>query len=187
MIIAALGTSLTNRAGWLQPLEKELTHRFGHRVTVLDFGRSGATSEWGVTAVTDVIRAQPDVVLVEFSANDAGWLKGISFRRSQENTTEIVRAIKEARPVTKVFLMTMNPVFGPRSWIRPNIDAYYDMYKSLADALGVGYIDNRRAWNRLSNDELRAGIPDGAHPVPELAARLLVPTLARAIGGDRSD
>jgi acyl-CoA thioesterase I len=183
MIVAAFGTSLTNRAGWLQPLEEELTRCLGRQVTVVDFGRSGATSEWGVTAVGAVIRSQPDVVLVEFSANDAAWFKGLSLRRSRENTTKIVRAIRDARPTTKIFLMTMNPIFGPRGWIRPNIDAYYDMYKLLADGLGVGYIDNRNAWNGLANEELRAGIPDGAHPLPDLAARILVPTLARAIHG----
>jgi acyl-CoA thioesterase-1 len=182
MIVAAFGTSLTHQAGWLQPLEKKLTRCLGRQVTVLDFGRSGASSEWGVTAVGAVIRSRPDVVLVEFSANDAAWFKGFSLRRSQENTTQIVRAIKEALPTAKIFLMTMNPVFGPRGWIRPNIDAYYDMYKLLADELGVGYIDNRKSWNGLTNEELRAGIPDGAHPLPDLAARILVPTLARAIG-----
>ena len=108
MIVAAFGTSLTHRAGWLQPLEKELTRCLGHQVTVLDFGRSGATSEWGAAAIGAVIRAQPDVVLVEFSVNDAAWFKGLSLQRSQENTTKILRAIKEARPTAEIFLMTMN-------------------------------------------------------------------------------
>lgn len=183
MIVAAFGTSLTHQAGWLQPLEKELTRCLGHQVTVLDFGRSGATSEWGVAAVGSVIRSRPDVVLVEFSANDAAWFKGFSLHRSQVNTTKILQAIKEARPTTKIFLMTMNPTFGLRGWIRPNIDAYYDLYKLLADQLDVGYIDNRKSWKGLTNDELRAGIPDGAHPLPELATRILVPTLTHAIGG----
>jgi acyl-CoA thioesterase I len=183
MIVAALGTSLTSRAGWLRPLEEELTRCLGRPVTVLDFGRSGATSEWGVTAVGEVIGSQPDVALVEFSANDAAWFKGLSLRRSRDNNTKIVRAIKEARPQAKIFLMTMSPAFGPRGWIRPSIDAYYDLYKILADELGVGYIDNRQKWKSLTTEEIRAGIPDGAHPLPQLASRILVPAIARAIGG----
>ena len=183
MIVAAFGTSLTNRAGWLKPLEVQLTRCFGSPVTVLDFGRSGATSEWGVAAVGEVIRSQPDVVLIEFSANDAVWFKGLSLQRSRENTTKIVRAIRGARPQAKIFLMAMSPSFGPRGWIRRGIDAYYDMYKFVADELGVEYIDHRQSWKNLTKDELREGIPDGAHPLPELAARILVPAIARAIGG----
>ena len=56
----------------------------------------------------------PDVVLIEFSINDAVWLKGVSLQRSRENATKIVHAIKEARPNTRLFLMTINPTFGPR-------------------------------------------------------------------------
>jgi acyl-CoA thioesterase I len=183
MIVAAFGTSLTNRAGWLQPLEVQLTRCLGRQVTVLDFGRSGATSEWGVATVGEVIRSQPDVVLIEFSANDAAWFKGLSLSRSRENTTQIVQAIRRARPHAKIFLMAMSPSFGPRGWIRRGIEAYNDMYKLVADELGVAFIDHRQSWKSLTNDEVRAGIPDGAHPLPELASRILVPAIARAIGG----
>jgi acyl-CoA thioesterase-1 len=183
MIVAAFGTSLTHRAGWLKPLEVRLTRCFGGPVTVLDFGRSGADSGWGVEAVGEVIRSQPDVVLIEFSANDAVWFKGLSLQRSRENTIKIVQTIRGARPQAKVFLMAMSPSFGPRGWIRRGIEAYYDMYKSVADELGVAYIDHRQSWKSLTEDEVSEGIPDGAHPLPELAARILVPTIARAIGG----
>ena len=136
-MVAAFGTSLTNHAGWLQPLQVQLTRCFGHPVRVLDFGRSGATSEWGVATVGDVIRSQPDVVLIEFSTNDAAWFKGLSLPLSRENTIQIVTAIRRARPQAKIFLMAMSPSFGPRGWIRPHVDAYYDMYKLVADELGV--------------------------------------------------
>jgi acyl-CoA thioesterase-1 len=166
MIVAAFGTSLTYRAGWLRPLEEKLARCLAHPVRVLDFGRAGATSEWGISAVGEVIRSQPDVVLIEFSANDAAWFKGVSLDRSRENTTKIVRAIKEARPSARIFLMTMNPAFGPRGWIRLSLDTYYDLYKSLADDLNVGFIDNRQMWKTLTSEELRTGIPDGGHPYP---------------------
>jgi acyl-CoA thioesterase I len=183
MIVAAFGTSLTNGAGWLQPLQVQLAHCLGRQVTVLDFGRSGATSEWGVATVGEVIRSQPDVVLIEFSANDAAWFKGLSLPRSRENTTKIIQAIRRARPQAKIFLMAMSPSFGPRGWIRHGIEAYNDMYKLVADEFGVAFIDHRQSWRSLTKDEVRAGLPDGAHPLPELASRILVPTIARAIGG----
>jgi acyl-CoA thioesterase-1 len=183
IIVAAFGTSLTDHAGWLRPLQIQLTQCLGQPVRVLDFGRAGATSAWGGATVGEVIRSQPDFVLIEFSTNDAAWFKGMSLQLSRENTIKIVTAIREERPQAKIFLMAMSPSFGPRGWIRPRVDAYYDIYKSVADELGVAYIDHRQSWKKLSNDEIRAGIPDGSHPLPELASRILVPTIARAIGG----
>ena len=185
MIIAAFGTSLTHQAGWLKPLEEELTRCLEAPVRILDFGRAGASSEWGVTAVEEVIRSGADVILIEFSNNDASWRKGVSLQRSRENIRQIVRAIEEGQPEAKIFLMTMSPAFGLRGWIRLRLDAYYDLYRLLAGELGVGYIDNRQSWRNLTKDQLTSGIPDGEHPLPELAARILVPTIARAIGGAR--
>jgi acyl-CoA thioesterase I len=183
IIVVALGTSLTHRAGWLKPLEQNLASCLGVHVRVLDFGRSGETSAWGLTVISEVMDADPDVVLIEFSVNDAAWFKGFSLQRSRENTTKIVQAILKAKPETKIFLMTMSPSFGLHGWIRWNVDAYFDLYEPLARELGVGYIDNRPSWKRLTKEELRSGIPDGAHPSPDLAARLLVPTISRAVVG----
>src|SRR5579871_1848939 len=101
MIVAAFGTSLTHQAGWLEPLEAHLTDCLDRPVRVLDFGRNGATSNWGVATVGDVIHSQPQVVLIEFAANDAAFLKGLSLQRSRENLTKIVQSISQARPQTK--------------------------------------------------------------------------------------
>ena len=57
MIVAAFGTSLTNRGGWLQPLQDKLTSCLGRQVSVLDLGSSGVTSEWSLSAVGSVIRS----------------------------------------------------------------------------------------------------------------------------------
>ena len=183
MKVIALGTSLTHSGGWLKPLEQQLTECLDQSVNVLDFGRDGATSEWGVAILPDVVQAEPDVVLIEFSVNDAALFKGISLRKSQENVRKIVLAVRKARPLSRIFLMTMNPAFGPRAWIRPRMNAYYDAYRVLADELGIGYIDNLRDWNNLPEAELRAHIPDGLHPEPKWAHRILVPGIVSAIGG----
>src|SRR4051812_12543860 len=84
MTVVALGTSLTHSGGWIKPLETQLTECLGRPVSVLDFGRDGATSDWGVAILGEVIRARPDVVLVEFAVNDAAWFKGFSLRHSRE-------------------------------------------------------------------------------------------------------
>src|SRR4051794_35875878 len=95
MKVAALGTSLTHGGGWLKRLEHELNGCLKQSVDVLDFGRDGATSDWGVAILDKVIHAQPDVVLIEFSINDAAWFKGISLRQSRANVETIVRTLKQ--------------------------------------------------------------------------------------------
>jgi acyl-CoA thioesterase I len=65
MTVVALGTSLTHSGGWLKPFEKQLTECLGRPVNVLDYGRDGATSDWGVAILEEVIRAEPDVVLID--------------------------------------------------------------------------------------------------------------------------
>lgn len=182
MKVIALGTSLTHSGGWLKPLEQQLTECLDQSVNVVDFGRNGATSEWGVASLPEVVQAEPDVVLIEFSVNDAALFKGISLRKSQENVRKIVLAVRKARPLSQIFLMTMNPAFGPRAWIRPRMNTYYDAYRVLANELGIGYIDNLRDWNNLPEAELRAHIPDGLHPEPEWARHVLVPGIVSAIG-----
>ncbi|MBV9290323.1 MAG: SGNH/GDSL hydrolase family protein, partial [Hyphomicrobiales bacterium] len=73
--------------------------------------------------------------------------------------------------------------FGPRAWIRPRLGAYYDRDGTLARELGVGFIDCRPAWKAMGAAELRQAIPDGLHPAPAAAARLLPPLIAEAIAG----
>lgn len=179
--VVALGTSLTHSGGWLKLLEQKLTGCLERSISVIDFGRNGATSEWGVAVLDEVIHAEPDVVLVEFSVNDAALFKGISLGRSRENVRRIVRTVERAKPHVKIFLMTMNPSFGPHAWIRPRIGAYYKAYGALADELGTGYIDNLRDWENLTQHELSVGVPDGLHPKPEWARRILVPAVSSAI------
>lgn len=183
MRVAALGTSLTHSGGWLTPLERHLARCLQRSINLLDFGRDGATSEWGVAILDEVILAQPDIVLIEFAVNDAALFKGMSLKQSRGNVRNIVRTLRAAQPHVKIFLMTMNPSSGLRGSIRPRLNAYYDDYKLLADELGTGYIDNFSAWNTLTKQELRERIPDGLHPIPESACRILVPAIAGAIGG----
>ena len=179
--VVALGTSLTETGGWLEPLGTVMAERWGRPVMVLNFGKSGANSSWGVGQIERIIATCPDVVLIEFSVNDASWFKGVSLRQSRRNTEEIVARLLGALPLTAIYLMTMNPVYGLRRWIRPRLKAYYDLYGELAKGLGVGHIDNRPAWNRLTRPQLTIAIPDGLHPIPEMTVQLVVPTIARAI------
>ncbi|MEM9724351.1 MAG: SGNH/GDSL hydrolase family protein [Pseudomonadota bacterium] len=192
--VALLGTSLTRRGGWDRALEAALSECLGRPVEALNFAGSGMTSRWGLTQVAAVRAARPDVVAVEFSANDASILKGFSIDESAANARRI---LEELRPAggsggaegPALILMAMNPIHGIRGWIRPWLDHYYDAYAPLAAEVGAAFLDLRPSWRALGAGGLRRAIPDGAHPRPEVAASIVAPALARVIahrkGGSR--
>jgi lysophospholipase L1-like esterase len=181
VIVAALGTSLTEVGGWLDPLGQLIAEQSRQSVSVRNFGKSGANSSWGITQVERLVATHPDVVLIEFSVNDASWLRGISLNQSRKNMEKIVAQIRNGHSSCTIYLMTMSPVLIWRRWMRPRLKAYYDLYGELAEELKVGYIDNRPSWNSLTRSQLAKAIPDGSHPNQDMAVRLIVPTIARVI------
>lgn len=183
MRIVTFGTSLTARGGWQQALGAQLARCLRMKVDIVNLGKSGAASNWGVQEAASVAEADPDIVLVEFSVNDAAIHRGVGFGKSRDNIRAIVGTIRERRPDARIFLMAMSPAHGWRNLIRPYLDAYYDSYEPLSQELGVGFIDHRPAWKALTEAELRSAIPDGVHPDPKLAAALIVPNIVRSIAG----
>src|SRR5262249_7535722 len=83
--IAAVGTSLTAQGGWQAPLQKGMTECLGVPVTVTNHARSGETSRWGLLNVDAILADRPDIVLIEFAANDAALNRFISLSQSVDN------------------------------------------------------------------------------------------------------
>lgn len=187
--IVAFGTSLTARGGWQLPLEAALGDCLKRPVTVKTVAMSGATSDWAVTAVDRVIEEKPDLVLVEFYANDAAIDRLVTIGRSRSNMDRVLSALKQGLPGARVIVMAMNPIFGIRGFIRPFIESYIDAHRQVASGKGFEFFDNRPAWLRLPPTELSAAIPDGSHPLPQAAAATIVPGLMAEIasGGCREE
>lgn len=179
--VTAVGTSLTHDAGWSAPLADALKQCGLGAVRVIEIAEPGENSFWGVTHLTEIARTQPDVLLIEFSVNDARLWGGTSQSDSRANVMQIVRATRQIRPDTKVILMAMNPTFGLRSLIRPRLDNYYDDYGALAKAAGFHFVDHRVAWRSLKSSDLESAIPDGIHPNQSAAEAIIVPALITSI------
>lgn len=173
LVIAAFGTSLTERGGWTELLSKKMSRCLGRSVRVVAVAKSGETSAWGVRNVGSVVAKNPDIVLVEFAANDAALHHFISLSRSVANMRSIVDAIRMKNRQVIVVFQAMNPVWGFRGWIRPFLDAYNDAHAALAAELGVGFVDHRPWWRMHSPDVIRQLIPDGLHPMPGRAAQAI--------------
>ena len=181
--IVTFGTSLTARGGWQVPLAEKLSSCLGWPVSVKMVAKSGAPSSWGLTHVEDVIRLKPDVVLVEFYANDAALNRFTLVSTSRETISAILTALRHGLPDVRVIMQIMNPVSGPAGLVRPYFNRYIDAHAQQARANGVDIIDHRKRWASLSSTDLAKAIPDGVHPTPDAAASIMVAPLAEKIGG----
>lgn len=181
--IVAFGTSLTLRGGWQSPLAERLSTCLGWSVTVDTVAESGAPSSWGLGHVDDVIRLKPDVILVEFYANDAALNRFTSVSTSSDTIGALFLSLRRGLPNARIIAQIMNPVSGLAGMARPYFDIYIDAHLRQARANGVDVIDHRKAWMSLSANQLAKAIPDGLHPTPEAATSIIVGPLAAKIAG----
>jgi acyl-CoA thioesterase I len=184
LTIVALGTSLTAGGTWVEALPAAVGARIARRVRAVNLGRSGATSRDGLELIEHVIRADPDIVLIEFAINDAAIHRRVSLRQSIANLTTIIARLKGGAARARLYLMTMNPAVGLRKPFRWRLPAYYAAYAKLAAHAGTGYIDNLPAWRAFPKAALRRAIPDGVHPSPEFAARVILTNVVSALARD---
>jgi acyl-CoA thioesterase-1 len=179
--IVTLGTSLSARGGWQEPLRHSLGACLNKDVTVVNLAKSGMTSDWGLTQLDKIVAERPNIVLVEFAVNDADVTEFMSLKHSAANMAEIVSRLRESETRPSVYVMAMSPVSGLRGMIRPFLGQYEEMHAAVARKLGAGFIDHRPAWTRLSGEELDEAIADGVHPDPAATGRVIVPGLVRAL------
>lgn len=181
--IVTFGTSLTARGGWQATLGEKLGACLERPVEVDTVALSGSTTEWALTQTDKVAALKPDIVLVEFYANDAALDRLITLGGSRENIGKILDALRAGAPKARIVSMTMNPISGLRGWIRPRLSAFVAAHREAAAERGIETVDFGPLWEALPPDELAAAIPDGAHPLPEAARRIIVPELVRRLGG----
>ncbi|MGO4197873.1 SGNH/GDSL hydrolase family protein [Rhizobium sp. YAF28] len=185
--IVTFGTSLTARGGWQASLENALEQCLHRPVDITVVAKSGSTTEWALSSVDRVIAERPDIVLVEFYANDAALNRWMGLGVSRRNFSTILERLRVGLPDARIFMMVMNPMSGLRGAIRPFLASYISAHRSVAAEWNVAVIDHSAGWEKLSSDELSTGIPDGVHPTAAAAASVMVPTIVEAIGGTCSD
>jgi hypothetical protein len=79
--------------------------------------------------------------------------------------------------------MAMNPFSGLRGLIRPFVDSYVSAHQAEAEKRGLEFVDHRPNWERLTPDDLATAIPDGGHPQPDMASKIIAPELIKRIAG----
>ena len=179
--VLLLGTSLTAGGRWNDALQHALSACRSGGVVVERLARPGANSAWGQEALAQRLQTggRPDLLVVEFSINDASLWRGMTLDKSKARHREILTLAEQAG--VPVWLSTMSPAFGTKAWQRPGQVAYRAAYQDVARSTGAGLIATVPAWNRLSAQARGEAMPDDLHPVDAAMREITVPALVAAL------
>lgn len=179
--LAVLGTSLSSHAVWPDALADRLSDCAPAGIVVSRAARPGATSRDGLAALhgLTVGTTPPDLLLVEFSDNDAALRHALTLPASRDRHQRIIAQARAAG--AEVILMTMSPAWGLNAAERPGLRRYQALYRDLASETGVGLIDTVAAWQGLSADDRARLIPDGLHPTDAGQEQVLLPVAEAAL------
>ena len=198
--IVAYGTSLTAGGAWVDGLESWLSAEYPGKVTVINSGMSGKDSIEGIAKLKPkVLDHNPDVVFIEFAMNDAGNYRDGSVKLPVEgdpsakaNLISMIDAIKAQNPDVEIILQTMNTIWdspfgsGISATIRPNLAAYYKMYRDVAAERNLMLVDHHPNWVALQKNHpitFQLYVNDGVHPGADGIREVTLPLIKRQISG----
>ncbi len=173
------GTLLCNAMG----------QRFDRPINLINLSVGGKTSVWGLEQVDEVIKHQPDLVILAFGMNDASAKR--TPKEFQETTQSIITAIKTDTPTTEFILvasMTANS-----QWVHSNppmYQQYRDVLKEL-QAQGIALADVYCLWEEMVQRKSFLALTGNGlnHPNDfghRLYAQVLWATLLHAAGQPRN-
>lgn len=174
--VVLYGTSLTAGGAWSVATKEWFAEHFADKATVINSAGPGQNSQWGVANLNErVLAHQPDLVLIEFSYNDAHEKFKLTVEQAAKNLDAIVRGIKARRPTCDIVLQVMNANWDGNSdkkpmSSRPQLTAFNDNYRAYAKANQLPLIDHFPTWQALKDkdpERFHSFVPDGTHPTKE--------------------
>ena len=123
-----------------------LEHAYRSPVTLNNFAISGWTSDHGVADVARVADARPDLVIVAFGMNDAGYAEAVDFA---SNIAGIMSGVRAASPDAEFVLVS--PMLPNPRWaytVTERFGAYRNELLQLCGA-GAALADLTRLWTDL--------------------------------------
>jgi len=195
--IVVYGTSLTAGGAWVGQMNSWLSAKFPGLFTVVNSGLSGKNSAEGLAQLqTKVLNRNPDTVFIEFAMNDAFLYSDgtpqLSVSQAKGNLEAMINAILQRNPQAEIILQTMNTVWNSptgsnqSATLRPNLAAYYQMYREVAAARGLMLIDHQANWLSLQNEApatFQSYVPDGVHPNTSGCSEITLPLLEWKLSG----
>ena len=105
-------------------LQRELD-RLGYRYRVVNLGVSGDTTQDGLARLPMVLAEHPQIVLLEFGANDG--LRGQPVSSAEKNLAQLIEALEKGGARVVLVGITLPPNYGP-----DYITRFSAMYPDLA-------------------------------------------------------
>ncbi len=197
--IVVYGTSLTAGGAWVGQMNTWLSAKYPGKITIINSGLSGKNSATGLAQLSgSVLAHNPDVVFIEFAMNDAFLYSDgtpqLSVAQAQANLIAMIEAIQAQNPTAEIILQTMNTVWNSpagsntSATLRPNLAAYYQMYRDVAAARALMVIDHHPNWAALQQADpalFQSYIPDGVHPGALGITKVVSPLLQWKLSGGR--
>ncbi|MEZ2132456.1 MULTISPECIES: SGNH/GDSL hydrolase family protein [unclassified Sinorhizobium] len=186
--IATLGTSLTydgvyeSGGEWQGLVQVGLRAGTSRPVTVYNFGVASQDSNQRIAQLQAGmwLPYRPEIIIVEFSINDAYTPRSITPAQCKANALTIINMFKAQDPNVKAFVMTMNPCVpgsGP-ALDRPNLPLYTAKYREIAaENPDIGLIDNEPDWGTPTFTQLT----DGIHPTRAAETPIIAPNIIEAV------
>jgi len=198
--IVVYGTSLTAGGAWVGQMQYWLSTKYPGLFTVINSGLSGKNSAEGLAQLqVKVLNHNPDTVFIEFAMNDAFLYSDgtpqLSVAQAKANLETMIEAILQQNPQAEIILQTMNTVWNSPSGsnqsatLRPNLAAYYQMYREVAMDRGLMLIDHQPNWASLQASEplaYQSYVPDGVHPNATGCSKVTLPLLQWKLSGGRA-
>lgn len=184
--VVIYGTSLSKEGAWAPEVKKWFDQNYPGLVTFVNAAESGQNSDWGLKNVKQrVLPHKPDLLILEFSYNDAHRKFAMPVSRSAENLDQIVTAVREVNPDVTVLLQIMNVPWdapGDRAPAteRPELEKYNDNYRAYARQHQLPLTDHYPAWQKLLQSEpekYHKLLPDGSHPSKEASLAVTWPAI----------
>ena len=196
--VVVYGTSLSINGAWANSVKEYFDKEFPGQVTFANAAQAGMHSNWGVENLQKrVLTRQPDLVFIEFSANDAATKHKISREKSEANLDQMVKALRQQNPQVDIILQTMNPAWDSTTNTakkygtdRPDLESYYDVYRSYAQKNHLPLADHYPNWDKIKKDDpqrFEKDVADGIHPQSEPSLAVTWPTIRELLEKARAE
>jgi len=148
-------------------------------------GKGGMWSTWGVKNFEDsVVAKKPDAVFIEFGINDAFLDYATPVELAKLNLEYMIDRVMLYSDSCDIFLQVMNMPIGKSAALRPDLDAYYTMYREVARDKKVLLIDHYTNWLAIlkkGENIFRQYVPDGLHPNAKGAKEVIAPKILEVL------
>lgn len=190
--IVLLGDSIStgcNASGWgggapFQPpyqdlLLQHLQATSSPQVRLTNLSVGGMSTPWGMTKIDDVMKHQPDLVVIAFGMNDAG---GLTPQQYRQNTQAMIDAARQHAADTEFILVAT--MLGNRDWTT----LHHDRFLPFRDALesltgpGVALADLTSIWQAMLERKADADLTgNGVNHPNDFGHRVYAQVLARLL------